>query len=92
MIMTGGLGVITLFIVMIVLVALISLICAYRRRKDPLKWYRVRLLWLYIIFPTIGVITNDGLLVAMVFVVFFFHIILWCIDLKIWYLNSKAKI
>lgn len=90
MIMTGGLGVVTLFFFLIVLVALIALIFAYRRKNDPLQWYRVRVLWLYIIFPVIGVITNEGLLVAMVFVVFLFHIILWCIGIKIWYSKSNS--
>ena len=76
MIMTGGLGIISLFFLLIVFVSIIALLFAYRRKNDPLKWYRIRLLWLYIIFPVIGVITNEGLLVSMVFVVFIFHIIL----------------
>ena len=92
MIMAGGLGIISLFFFLVVLVASISLFFAYRRKNDPLKWYRVRVLWLYIIFPIIGVIANDGLLVAMVFVVFLFHIILWCIGIKIWYSNSSTEI
>ncbi|PCK07209.1 MAG: hypothetical protein COA42_15555 [Alteromonadaceae bacterium] len=92
MIITGGLGIISLFFFLVVFVALISLIFAYRKKNDPLKWYRIRVLWLYIIFPTIGVITNDGLLVSMVFFVFLFHIILWCIGIKIWYSNSNPEI
>jgi len=92
MIMGGGLGIVSLFFFMVVLVALIALIFAYRRQNDPLKWYRIRVLWLYIIFPIVGAIANDGLIVAMVFVVFIFHIILWCVGIKIWYSNSHTKI
>jgi|GEM_PF-4111005 len=91
MIMTGGLGIVSLVFILIVFVAGISLTFAYRRKNDPLKWYRVRLLWLYIIFPTVGVITNEGLLVSMVFVVFLCHIILWGIGIKIWYSSTRSE-
>jgi hypothetical protein len=90
MIMAGGLGIISLFIFCIVIISLISLIFAYRRKNDSLKWYRLRILSLYIIFPIIGVITNEGLIVSLVFVVFIFHIILWCIDIKIWYSQKRG--
>ncbi len=92
MIMTGGLGIISLFFSLVVFFAIIALFFAYRRKNDPLKWYRIRVLWLYIIFPTIGVITNDGLLVSMVFIVFLFHIVLWCIGIKIWWSKSNTAI
>jgi uncharacterized membrane protein YoaK (UPF0700 family) len=92
MVMAPGLGIITLIISLIVFIALIALIFAYRRKNDPLKWYRIRLLWLYIIFPVIGIIINSGLIVAMIFVVFLFHIILWCAGIKIWYSSTKTEI
>jgi len=92
MIMAPGLGIVTLIIGLIVLIASIALIFAYRRKNDSLRWYRVRLLWLYIIFPVTGVIINDGFIIAMVFIVFLFHIILWCIGIKIWYSNSNTEI
>ncbi len=66
--MAPGLGIITLIISLLVFIALIAIIFAYRRKNDPLKWYRIRLLWLYIIFPVLGIIINSGLIVAMVFV------------------------
>ncbi len=90
--MAPGLGIITLIISLIVFIALIAIIFAYRRKNDPLKWYRIRLLWLYIIFPVLGIIINSGLIVAMVFVVFLFHIILWCVSIKIWYSSTKPEI
>jgi uncharacterized membrane protein YoaK (UPF0700 family) len=92
MVMAPGLGIITLVISLIVFIALIALIFAYRRKNDPLKWYRIRLLWLYIIFPVIGIIINSGLIVAMVLVVFLFHIMLWCVGIKIWYSSTKTDI
>ena len=92
MIMAGGLGIVSLFFFLIVIIAIVSLIIAYRRKNDPLKWYRVRVLWLYIIFPIVGIIMNDGLLVSMVFVVFMFHLILWCIGIKIWFSNNNTEI
>lgn len=92
MIMAGGLGIISLFLFLVVLVASVSLFFAYRRKNDPLKWYRVRVLWLYIIFPIIGVIANNGLLVALIFVVFLFHIILWCIGIIKWFLKPSSEV
>lgn len=92
MIMAGGLGIIALFYIMVVMIASVALILAYRRKKDPLKWYRIRVLWLYIIFPIVGVISNNGLLVSMVFLVFPFHIILWCVGIKLWFCNYTNKI
>lgn len=92
MIIVGGLGFISLFIFLVIMLASISLIIAYRRKNDPLKWYRVRVLWLYIIFPVLGMIMNDGLVMSLIVFVFLFHILLWCVGIKIWFSNRKARL